>query len=68
MLTISLLDKEIGSLISKHHVYGAEAVINALARASANERYLGKADIIRMVEAAFRRIEEEEKKDAQHAH
>ena len=64
MLTISSLDKEIGSLISKHHVYGAESVINALARASVNERYLGRADIIRMVEAAFRRIEEEGENDA----
>ena len=58
-LTISSLDREIGALISQHHVYGAECVINALVRASKKESYLGQAAIVRMVGQAFKREEGE---------
>lgn len=61
-MTIASADAEISNLIEKHHVYGAETVVNALVRASQKVRYLGQSDITRLVVRAFRR--EEEMKEA----
>lgn len=56
-MEIATTDREIGELIYRHHVYGAEAVINALVRAAKKEPYLDKYAVLRMVERAFDREE-----------
>ncbi len=60
-MTIAATDREVKELIDKHHVYGAEVVINALVRASAKEPYLNEDFIIKMIKFAFDRLNEEEK-------
>lgn len=60
-MTIASSDKEIGELIKQMHIYGAETVINALARAAKNEPYLDKAAVIRLVNNAWDQIEDENK-------
>lgn len=54
-VTIAATDREIKGIIEKHHVYGAEVVINALTRASIEESYLDENTIIQMVHNAFKR-------------
>lgn len=57
-MTIAQVDKEIKDLINNHHVYGAEVLISALARASKNEKWLGKKDIHKLVDEAYRHLDE----------
>lgn len=58
-MEIVTADREIGELIDRHHVYGAETVINALVRAAKRQPYLGQYEIQCMVEQAFKREEGE---------
>lgn len=57
-MTIAATDREIKGLIDDHHVYGAETVINALVRASANQPYLNEEAMIILVKNAFERLKE----------
>lgn len=57
-MTIAAADREIGSLIKNFKTYGAEVVINALVRTCRGEPYLKKDDILRMIDSAYKRIEE----------
>ena len=54
-MTIAETDREIRELIQKHHVYGAEAVINALVRAAATEPYLTNYEILKILNNALER-------------
>lgn len=49
-MTIASAGKDIGELIGKYHVYGAEAVINALMRACEGRKYLTPDDIKRLID------------------
>lgn len=57
-MTIAETDREIRTIVEKHHVYGAEAVINALVRAVKNEKQLSKHEIEKMLDHAFEREEQ----------
>jgi len=59
-VTIAQTDREIKALINEHHTYGAETIINALARASKDEKFLGEDEVIVLVKSAFKRMREEE--------
>ena len=56
-MTIAKADREVKDLIQKNHVYGAEAIINALVRAAQTEPYLTPDAIKSMVDHAFERQE-----------
>lgn len=58
-MTIAQTDREIKELIDKHHVYGAETVINALVRACDGQDYLGRDAIVKMLDSAYARKENE---------
>lgn len=49
-MTIASLRKDIGKLIERHHVYGAEAIINALMGACEGRDYLTPDDIKRLID------------------
>ena len=57
-MTIAETDRTIKELIKEHHVYGAEAVINALVRASQDEPYLDEGVYILMIQNAYKHIKE----------
>ena len=57
-MTIANCEPEIRDIIQEHHVVGAEAIINALVRATKNERYLQIEDLIRLMIRANRRENE----------
>ncbi len=57
IVTPSNLDIAIRRLIEKYHVYGAECVVNALVRATADELYLDPDAISRMFTYAYKREE-----------
>lgn len=59
-MTVAATDREVKELIKGYHVYGAEVLINALARATKDEPYLKEDDVIRLVKSAYKRIEEED--------
>lgn len=59
-VTIFSTEKEIRELIDEKHVIGAEAVINALVSACAGQPWLDRAAIDRMLDAAYRLLEEKE--------
>ena len=61
-MTIAQTDREIKELINEHHTYGAESIINALARALNDEKFLGEEEVIVLVKSAFKRMKEEEEK------
>ena len=55
-MTIAALDPEIKGVISKHSVYGAEAVVNALVRACDGHQYLQREDLIELLDNAYKRL------------
>lgn len=57
-MTIASAGEDIRELIDKHHVYGAEAVINALMRACEGRDYLTADDIKKLIENYERRRKE----------
>jgi hypothetical protein len=57
-MTIAETRNEVKKLISEHHVYGAEAVVKALVRASKSEPYLDENALVKLVHSAFRREDE----------
>lgn len=56
-MTIAALDKEIRDVISRHRVYGAECVLNALVRACEGQPYLRADDLRRILDRAIEREE-----------
>jgi len=54
-LVPSNCDQEIRGMLEQYHVYGAECIINALARAALNETYLDGNVLGRMMEIAYDR-------------
>ena len=52
-MTIRELDPTIREVVDQWHVYGAEAVINALVRACKGKRYLDAEALHRMLESAI---------------
>ena len=56
-MKIATADREIKEIIDKHHVYGAEVLINAIVRAARRQPYLGQREIQHLVERAFEREE-----------
>lgn len=58
-LVPSNCDILVKQMIEQYHVYGAECIINALARASLNETYLDGNILSRMMEIAYEREERE---------
>ena len=59
-MTIFSTEKEIRELIDEKHVVGAEAVINALVSACVGQPWLDRTAIDRMLDAAYRLLEEKE--------
>lgn len=57
-VTIAQLDTELRRVIERHHVYGAEAIINALIRACEGRDYLSREYVIKLVNAAYKRMGE----------
>ena len=60
-MTIAATDREVRNLIREHHIVGAEAVVNALARATKEEKYLDREAIIRMLDHELEWLEREKK-------
>ena len=60
-MTIANALNSIRYLIKDHHVYGAECILNALAYACKDEKYLDRADLHRLLDRAIDRAEEDEK-------
>lgn len=54
MMTIYETSKEIIDLVNKHHVRGAECIINALVESTVNKPYLDEDSIVKMVHKAFK--------------
>lgn len=61
-MTIAGTYKEVEGVVKKHHVYGAEAVINALVFGSVGEAYINKEALHRMIDSAYERLAWEEAK------
>lgn len=57
-MTIAALGMTIGSIIKEWHVYGLEALINAIVRASINEPYIDAEYIKKLVDTAYKREEQ----------
>lgn len=58
-MTISKTEAEIVYLIKKHHVYGAETIINAVVLGSIGEAYIDKDVLKRMIDRAYDRFNRE---------
>lgn len=58
-MTISELDKSLREVVERYHVYGAESIINALIRACEGRDYLSREYVIKLVNAAYRHMEEQ---------
>lgn len=58
-MTISKTEAEVAYLIKKHHVYGAETIINAVVLGSIGEAYINKDVLKRMIDRAYERFNEE---------
>lgn len=56
-MTVSSCDKEVKDLIEKKHVVGLEAVLNAIVRATDGKDWMGKEDVFRYLEAAYKQEE-----------
>lgn len=54
-MTIAALGMEIGKIIKDWHVYGLEALINAIVRATINEPYIDADYIKKLVDTAYER-------------
>lgn len=52
-MTIAALHKELSGVIKEHSVYGAEAIVNALVYGSEGNKYLDRAEIHKLVDAAL---------------
>lgn len=55
-MTIAETDREVKDLVEKHHVYGAETIINALVRACDKKPYLGRAELIKLIDNAYEHL------------
>ena len=55
-MTIASSSREVKELIQNHHVYGAEAVINAVVFGSIGEAYIDKEVLKRMIDKAYERL------------
>lgn len=60
-MTISNTAISIKMLINDHHVYGAECILNSLAYACKDDKYLDRAALHKLLDRAIDRAEEEEK-------
>ena len=58
-MTIAAANNEIKELINKHHVYGAEVLINALVRACDGTDYLSRAEVLKLLDSAYIKLKEE---------
>lgn len=56
-MTVSSCDKEVKVLIEKHSVYGLEAILNAIVRATDGKDWMKKEDVFRYLEAAYKHEE-----------
>ena len=56
-MTISSAHKEINEIIREHHVYGAQAVINALLYACDGEPYLTRKDVLKLINEGYTMLE-----------
>lgn len=63
-MTIASADAEIGNLIEKHSVYGAETVVNALVRGCGKKKWLQPPDLVRLLIRAIRREDERKEENA----
>ena len=59
MTTIAKTHNSIKSNISQHHVYGAEVILNSLAYACKDEPYLGRDQLLTLLDRAITRAQEE---------
>lgn len=66
IITPSNADIAIRRLIEKYHGYGAEVIVNALVRATADELYLDPDAISRMFTYAYKREEKRRNDVARH--
>lgn len=55
-MTVASSSKEVKELIQNHHVYGAEAIINAVVFGSVGEAYIDKDVLKRMIDNAYDRL------------
>lgn len=56
-MTISSAHKEIKEIIREYHVYGAEAVINALLYACDGNPYLTREDLLKLIDNGYKMLE-----------
>ena len=54
-MKIAEIDREVKGVITEHSCYGAECIINALARAVKNDRWLTGSALHAMLDAAISR-------------
>ena len=59
-MTIAETSNSIKSVISQHHVYGAEVILNSLAYACKNEPYLDRDNLLTLLDRAITRAQEVE--------
>lgn len=59
-MTIAETSNSIKSVISQHHVYGAEVILNSLAYACKDEAYLGRDQLLTLLDRAITRAQEVE--------
>ena len=57
-MTIAQLDKELKQIIDDHSVYGAECIINALVRASNDNKWLTEDELHKLISDAFIRMKD----------
>ena len=60
-MTIAETDKQIRGVIKQWHVYGAEAIVNALVRACEHEPYLQRDDLLRLLDHAYINVDRQRK-------
>ena len=62
-MTIASCGREINDLIKEHSVYGAEVVLNAIARASMMHPHLSRQHLHEMLDNALSRAVQDYKKE-----
>lgn len=58
-MKICEIDREVKGVITEHSVYGCEAIMNAIARASKSDRWLTASALHALLDAAITREMEE---------
>lgn len=57
-MKIAETSNSIKSVISQHHVYGAEVIMNSIAYACYNEPYLGREQLHELLDRALEKVDD----------